>query len=453
MREIIHFYHINDLHSHFEHWKRIENFIHERKKWHLGAEEETIILDLGDHSDRFHPFTEALSGKGNVKLLNNLGCQYVTIGNNEGITFSYEELDHLYDDATFNVLVANLYNQSGERPSWAKPYHIHQTVKGTRIAFIGATAYFRVFYEMLGWKITDPQEEIIVAVDEVKNQCDVIVLLSHLGLEHDKQLAEHIPEIDIILGAHTHHILHEGMYVQNTLLCGAGKGGTFVGHVEIEVDTTKHPISKKTRLYNMNEQDPVNNESEFTYKLFKIGKERLEKEVCHLPRSLPVRWFEESTITKLLCDALQEYCQADCAFINAGLLLDGLKKGPVTLFDLHRICPHPINPCVIEMSGQELKEVLLQSQNPDWPHKQVKGFGFRGSILGVMIYSNIKIISPKEIYIGDVQLDLKKTYTLAIPDMYTFGYFFPSIKRSEKKTYKPVFLRNVLASKLSTMSM
>lgn len=448
MREIIHLYHINDLHSHFEYWKRIESFIHQRKDCHNDDGEETIVLDIGDNADRFHPFTDALAGKGNVELLNQLGCQYATIGNNEGITFPYETLNHLYDEANFEVVVANLYDKEGYRPYWAKPYKIHQTSKGTRIAFIGVTAYFRMFYEMLGWKITEPIEELILAVNEVKEQSDVIVLLSHLGLEYDKQIAEQFPEINVILGAHTHHILHEGKYVNKTLLCGAGKGGTYVGHVELEVNQIKKPVSIKTRLYDMNEQQPVNNENEFNHNLFKMGKQILEKEVCNLSTPLPIRWFKESAITKLLCNALREWCQADCSFLNAGILLDGLKEGPVTLFDLHRICPHPINPCVVEITGEELKEVLLQSQDNTWPHKQVKGFGFRGSILGVMVYSNINIISPDDIYIGEEKLDFKRNYRLAIPDMFTFGYFFPTIKESEKKYYLPEFLRDVLAAKL-----
>ena len=33
----------------------------------------------------------------------------------------------------------------------------------------------------------------------------------------------------------------------------------------------------------------------------------------------------------------------------------------VTKFDLHKICPHPINPCVVELTGAELKEVLAQT--------------------------------------------------------------------------------------------
>ena len=133
----------------------------------------------------------------------------------------------------------------------------------------------------------------------------------------------------------------------------------------------------------------------------------------------------------------------------AGLLLDGLSAGEVTIHDLHRICPHPINPCVVELKGTELKEVLLQSTAEEWPHMQVKGFGFRGNILGRMIYSRITMNGPYEIWIGDERLQANQTYRLALPDMFTFGFFFPTIKRTEKKMYYlPEFLRDLLMNKL-----
>lgn len=449
LEERIHIYHINDLHSHFDHWPRIEKFIQDRKAWHSDVGEETIIADLGDHTDRFHPFTEATLGKGNVSLLNKIGCQFATIGNNEGITFPYDTLNHLYDEATFQVLVANLYDKDGNRPHWALPYNVHCTNKGTRVAFIGATAYFRVFYEMLGWKITEPLEEIKQAVEEVKEKSDVIVLLSHLGLEYDELLANEIPELDVILGAHTHHILHEGKTINNALLCGAGKGGVYVGHVELTMDADKNLIQKEADLTSMNERPEVNGEDEFVDNLYMTGKEQLTKVVCHLPEPLAVDWFHETPLLRRLCDYLKDWCEADCAFLNAGLILDHLPAGDITLFDLHRICPHPINPCVVELSGAELKEVLIQSTDSSWPHKQIKGFGFRGNVLGIMIYSQISMNGPHDIWIANEKLDLKKTYRLALPDMFTFGFFFPAIKRSDKKKYfLPEFMRDLLADEL-----
>ena len=102
--ETIHIYHTNDVHSHLEHWPRIHQFLAKRKKGHLKQAEDVFLLILGILLDRWHPFSEATKGKGNTRLLNESGYTAVTIGNNEGINLSYQDLDHLYDESKLDAL-------------------------------------------------------------------------------------------------------------------------------------------------------------------------------------------------------------------------------------------------------------------------------------------------------------------------------------------------------------
>lgn len=107
MIEQVHIYHTNDIHSHFENWPKISSFLNkERKLYGYKADENFFLFDIGDHADRWHPYTEGTLGKGNVRLLNELDYTAVTIGNNEGITLAHDELDTLYEDAAFDVLIA-----------------------------------------------------------------------------------------------------------------------------------------------------------------------------------------------------------------------------------------------------------------------------------------------------------------------------------------------------------
>lgn len=118
MQENLYFYYTNDLHSNFEQWPRVATFMKEAKAKRERNNESYWLVDIGDHVDRVHPISEALMGKGNVSLLNDLGYDLVTIGNNEGITFGHEELFHLYDDATFPVVCANLESLQNQLPDW-----------------------------------------------------------------------------------------------------------------------------------------------------------------------------------------------------------------------------------------------------------------------------------------------------------------------------------------------
>jgi 5'-nucleotidase len=449
--EIIHIYHINDLHSHFENWPRIHSFLKERKTWHQDAGDEVFVFDIGDHVDRSHPFSDGTMGKGNTKLLNELDVTAITIGNNEGITFPFKALDNMYENASFSVLIANLYYQDGSRPEWVKPTMIQTTKGGTRIGIIGLTVFYQSFYHQLGWKLTDPLEELRKQVEKLKNQTDFIILLSHLGINEDEAIARDFPEIDVILGAHTHHVFHEGKVINNAMLCAAGKYGQFVGHAILELEANKI-IKKKALLYDTNELPPIEDEKETNARYFAVGKHLLKDKVVELPEDIKTDPFRHSPLPALLCEALHEWCEADCAFLNAGLLLNGLSKGTVTRYDLLEICPHPINPCLIQLTGSELKEVLQQTLEDRWPHLQIRGFGFRGAVMGTFIYSGIIINhSTKEtqILIGNEKIDPAKIYKVAIPDMFSFGRFFPAIFRAENKKYfLPEFMRNLLEWKL-----
>ena len=146
--ETIHMYHTNDIHSHFESWPQISRFLRDRKYQHNHHEEACFVFDIGDFVDRSHPFTEGTAGKGNTQLLNKAGYDAVTIGNNEGITMSKSALSALYEDANFDIILCNVWD-NGHYPEWAIPSTIYTTEKGTRIGVIGATAeYTDVLFEI-----------------------------------------------------------------------------------------------------------------------------------------------------------------------------------------------------------------------------------------------------------------------------------------------------------------
>jgi 5'-nucleotidase len=455
MEEVIHIYHTNDLHSHLEHWPSIHKLLADRRRWHEDAGDEVLIFDIGDHMDRWHPLSDATRGKANCRLLNEAAYDAATIGNNEGITLPYEDLDSMYLEKSFEMLVANLYKSDGSRPAWAKPYHVYISKRGTRIGVIGLTVNFGPFYKQLGWKLADPMEELKTCLAELKGKTDIIILLSHLGIHDDEIIAGMFPEIDVILGGHTHHILHEGKVVGSTILAGAGKHGIYTGHVTVELNESKQITQKSAILYDMNETEKDLDEQEIAKGYYTEGKRLMDRRVAFLPEELKADPLSHSVLSNLLTKALREWCDADCAFMNAGMLLHGLKSGAVTKFDLLEICPHPINPCTIKLSGAELKEVLLQTLDEKWPHMQIKGLGFRGTVMGVMEYDGIEFQNEHnvtQVLINGEPLDAKKHYLLAIPDMFTFGRFFPEIHRAKTKKYwLPEFLRNILEWKLSSI--
>ena len=180
---------------------------------------------------------EGSSGLANVALLNELDYDYVTIGNNEGITLDYAQLSQLYQDAHFKVVVNNLFDQDGKRPDWCIPFDV-TTLNGIKVGIVGTTVNFTRFYEQLGWKVSDPFQAVADSVALLREQVDFILLLSHLGLPRDQEMAQRVPGIDLILGSHTHHFLPEGLKVGNTWIHQVGKHGQYLGRVQVYRDGT-----------------------------------------------------------------------------------------------------------------------------------------------------------------------------------------------------------------------
>ncbi len=71
-------------------------------------------------------------------------------------------------------------------------------------------------------------------VDELKGQgVDVIVALSHCGLDEDRELARRVLGIDIIIGSHCHTTLADPVLLGSTIVVQAGRFGEYLGQLEL----------------------------------------------------------------------------------------------------------------------------------------------------------------------------------------------------------------------------
>ncbi|HEX7065498.1 MAG TPA: bifunctional UDP-sugar hydrolase/5'-nucleotidase [Bacillales bacterium] len=454
MQQTFRIYHTNDIHSHFEHWPKIVAYLKEARHRCRLQKEPFLQFDIGDHLDRFHPMTEGTAGRGNVRLLNEAGYDAVTIGNNEGITLPKAQLEHLYDEARFPVLVSNLFDENGQRPQKMKPYEVFKLENGLKVAVIGITIPFSAFYKPLGWRIQNPLDMLSELIDEVRDEADVVVLLSHMGYFFDQQIARDFEGIDIILGGHTHHLLKQGINVKGTTIIQAGKFGHYLGEMQVTYDTdTKQVVACEAHCVAIEHYRQDEGTESLLKELTQEGTIELQEPVAELSEPLSVSWFEESEFINLLAEALKEWCGADLGMVNAGVILDSLPDGQVSKEDLHRICPHPINPCKLTLTGSELREVVRQSLTEEMKHLEIKGLGFRGKVLGTMAFCGLEIESANRkagwIRINGEPLDSKEEYEIATLDMFTFGKIFPGFAEKKKEYFLPEFLRDVLAWKLS----
>lgn len=456
MQEKLYFYYTNDLHSNFSQWPKVVQYLNDARASTSLERASSWVMDIGDHIDRAHPIAEAFMGKANVDLMNDAGYDLVTLGNNEGITLNHQDLYHLYDQANFQVVCANLHDMAEPAPAWLHSHVYVQSLTGIRIAVIGLTAPFNDYYELLDWHVSDPFAVLEREIKMVEQSSDIIVLLSHLGLSEDQTIARRFPEIDVIIGGHTHHLLRTGEVVNNTILTAAGKHCHFIGEVILIWDHhRKQLVHKEAYATDISHLTKDMRTERKIQKLTDQADDLLGKTVVHLDQPIEVKWFEDTKIMEKLTANMKHWTRADCAMLNSGLLLDRLPAGDVTYQDVHRICPHPINPCVVELNGDELLEVVRTSFTRDLMELQLKGFGFRGKLIGRMVFSGITVRtkaytdgheSVREVLFQNNPINPDRTYTVAVADTFTFGRLLPEVARSKtKKYFLPEFLRDLLA--------
>jgi S-sulfosulfanyl-L-cysteine sulfohydrolase len=128
-----------------------------------------------------------------------------------------------------------------------KPYVIKE-MNGASVAIIGQafpyTPIANPGWQMPNWTFGIREDELQKQVDECKAKgAQVIVLLSHNGMDVDLKLASRVTGIDAILGGHTHDGVPVPTMVKNasgqTLVTNAGSNGKFLGVLDLDVKDKK----------------------------------------------------------------------------------------------------------------------------------------------------------------------------------------------------------------------
>jgi len=124
------------------------------------------------------------------------------------------------------------------------PGHVMREVNGVAVAIIGqAYPYTKIAnpaYLVPDWSFGIRERELQNTVDEViASGAQLVILLSHNGMDVDLKLASRVRGIHAILGGHTHDAVPSPVIVENasgrTLVTNAGSNGKFLGVLDFDV--------------------------------------------------------------------------------------------------------------------------------------------------------------------------------------------------------------------------
>ncbi|EGO2722128.1 bifunctional metallophosphatase/5'-nucleotidase [Enterococcus faecalis] len=453
MEEIV-LFHTNDLHSHFENWPKIRRLVKAKRSLYQKEGKTVVTIDLGDFSDRCHPLTEATDGRANVAIMNTLAYDLVTIGNNEGIGNSKKQLEHLYDQSTFEVVLANLEDPKTQTlPDFCQAYKIMTTKEGTKLGFIGLTAPFPLTYNPNGWTIKQVEAVLPQLITEVAPQCDVLILLSHLGIDTDFMIAANYPEIQVILGSHTHHLFKDGEKINHVQLAAAGKYGQYIGEVHLFVDDdTKQVTSYAKTMETASLEEQATDAKEIAGYLTEGHRLLQAQQIAQIPETLSTDLRQPHAFITVALKALKEAGQTEAAVLNNGLFLADLPEGIINADQLHEALPHPMHLIKVTLKGSDMSRLIREMEKSRQFLRKfpIRGMGFRGKIFGELCYDGIRFErNSQTVFWQGKPIQPEQKYTLTTVDHFQFVPFFPTIELvGEVEFLFPDVLRTVVANYL-----
>ena len=358
-------------------------------------------------------------GQAVIELMNLMKFDAMVVGNHE-FDFGRRVLQERIAQAEFPVLGANVKGVPG-----LKPYIIRQ-INGVRLGILGLTLEKTPEathpHNVMGLTFMSPVAAYRKYEKELKKQADIIIILSHIGFAEDRLLAETVFGIDVIIGGHSHTKVLQPALAGRTVVLQAWEHGKALGVLDLTIDQGKI-VAYEGRLEEIRPEAAHMDESVAAMvNCYAADIDHAMKvtigQACRDLDGEYVR-FRETNLGNLVTDAMREASGADVALMNGGGIRKSLKKGDVSLSDIHSMLPFDNYMIVITLRGQDLVKIL--------EHGLARAEAGKGAFLqvsGIKVSYDVQAPAGRRIKAVDVAgriLDEKKEYTIAVNDFMAAG--------------------------------
>lgn len=325
----------------------------------------TLYLDAGDMQigSIFSSLEyRGLRGGAILEVFERLGLDAATLGNHE-FDISYNHAKALVERAGFPFLSANLLEKNGASFGRA-PYRVFEK-GGLKIGVIGLTIEslpLRVKSENVQELDILPYTEALKRVlPELKGKCDLIILLTHNGLDEDIELARKLDDsVPIIIGGHSHIATPEPQVVNGKYIFSTGSHLQNLGIVDLDIEDGR--ITKlDSRLVPLTAPpaDYPSKLQSFMEETIGEMERALAKPAGVLPFAFEVNKYQVTAGSHWVAEALlKQYPEQDLAFINNGGLRKNLPAGELSLRALHEYIPFGNTVAFFQCTGSDLYKAL-----------------------------------------------------------------------------------------------
>lgn len=343
----------NDMHS------RIENF--PRLAAAVEACRDTVATLLVDAGDRWTGGVAVDRAPGRrpvLELMNRLGYDAATLGNHE-FDVGQQTLAEAIAFADFPILCANMEPLRSPIPP-LRPYLILEC-GGVRVALVAAVTNYGynnhpdghdAVFE--GLRFTDAVEELAGYGRLLRDSCEVLAALTHLGSNYDRILAERAPEYDLIIGGHSHERIDER--VGDVLITQTGRNLAAVGATTVRLCGGRIR-SIDYRIVPLEEYAPDPRYAAW------VDDYRSAPELRAKAGELTAA-ADKVGVANLFLDAIRRKTGAEVVFYHyGGLRRDSLAAGVVTRGDIYDLDPFVSHVSMLRMTPEQMSRMIRTKYN------------------------------------------------------------------------------------------
>jgi 2',3'-cyclic-nucleotide 2'-phosphodiesterase (5'-nucleotidase family) len=406
--------HSNDIHGRVDALTRIATLV-ERARAEAG-DAAVLYVDAGDVEDTTERLSNLTKGVALHRLLRVAGCQAVAVGNGTVIRYG---VDPLVDQAAaggYPHLAANLQRNGALVPGVQARALVD--VDGIRVGLVGLTPtdWRDLYTDALEVELPDELPLVREHTDVLWAEgAELVILLSHVGLERDRDLAAELDgEINLIVGSHSHTVLEQGERVGSVTIVQAGQFGTHLGRVELELDDQR-PRIVDARAEPVPPGTPEH--PAVTAELETIERELaawLAEPVGELSGPLELAFDRECPAVAFVADVVRERMEAEIAVVTAGVaLVSSLPAGRLTRGQLYDACPSPGVSSVATLTGTQLVELLRRGLDEERAAELIRSL--RGVPRGLAHLSGAEVRDGM-LQVGGEPIEADRSYRVAGTD-------------------------------------
>ena len=392
----------NDMHSAIEKMAQLAAIVDSMR----AIDPFLLVLSAGDnrtgnpYNDLYKPVSYPM-----VSMMNLIGFDASALGNHE-YDSKVEGLARVISLSNFPYLAANI-SCLPETGIQVRPYQVFD-VKGVRVGVLGITQVGTGGIpetspdNVEGLTFQQP-EDVIPQYKWLTEQCDVNVLLTHVGYEVDLELAKQFPYYDLIVSSHSHTQLEGGELHNGVLITQNGYQLPRVTLTTLEVEGGK-VVSKKAENIYLDKFQSRGKAADVLLNHF-MNSPEFERVVAYLQSDIN----SYDAFGVMMCEAWAEECSCDIALENyGGVRYDYFPAGPITVKDILNLDPFMNSPVVMTLSGKELSDMIIACFKVDRNR-----FPITSGCSAVVTYSDSTKSSIKKLELLDVngkKLNMKKKY-------------------------------------------